>query len=72
MLSSMGWVTEVVLINQLAGLQGAVDVGMCSAVVQDEGHHPLLLCEDLVLLVKSGAEEVASHPGLPFGVERHW
>ena len=58
--------------NQIDGLEGAADVGMGSAVVQDEGHLPLLSGEDPALLVKPGAEEVASHPGLLAGVELHW
>ena len=45
---------------------------MGSAVVQDEGHLPVLSGEDPVLLVKPGAEEIASHSGLLFGMELHW
>ena len=56
--------------DELDGLEGAVDDGI--AVVQDEDLLPLQSVEDLVLLVKPGAEEVASHPGLLVGVKLHW
>ena len=57
--------------DELDGLNSAVDVGMGSAVVQDEGHLALLSGEDPVLLVKPVAEEVASHPGLLVGMKLH-
>ena len=50
--------------NEIDGLKDATDVGMVSAVVQEEGHLPLLPGEDLVQLVQPGAEDVASHRGL--------
>ena len=50
--------------NKLDGHKGAVDFGMGSAVVKDESYLPLLPGENPVLLVKLGAEEVASHSGL--------
>ena len=67
----MGWVMEVVLGGRkmsLMDFEGAIDVGMGSAVVQDKGHLTFLYNEDSVLLVKPGTEEVASHPGLLVGV----
>ena len=48
--SSIVWQEE-----KLYGLEGAIDVGMSSAIVQDEGHIPLLPGESPVLLVKPGA-----------------
>ena len=51
--------------HKLGGLEVAVDIGMGSAAVQDEGHLSLLSGEDSVLLVKPCAEEeVTRHPGL--------
>ena len=54
------------------GLEGALDFGMGSAIFQDEGLLLLLSGEDLVLLVRTGIEEDASHPGLLVGVKLHW
>ena len=53
--------------DELDGLEGAVDAGIGYAVVQDEGHLPLLFGEDLVLI-----EEVARHPGLFVGLKLHY
>ena len=58
--------------NDLDGLEGAVDVGIGSGVIEDEGDLPLHLAKDPVLLVKPGAEDIASHPGSPVCMEVHW
>ena len=58
--------------DRFDGLEGAVDARMGSAIVQDEGHLPLLSCDVAVLFVKPGAEEVTNHPGLLVGVALYW
>ena len=72
---SMHWVMEVVLGSKtliVMNLRVLLMLGLGSAVVQVEGHLPLLPGEDHVLLVKPVVEEVASHPGILVGVEHHW